>query len=108
VRGKSDPSDAFEGFTPIIEPGASSEVTCDGLWKEQFRDSVTFSVLAMDSAYYAYSVTQQNSSFFDPLSDISFPTRGPAAWNIQGDGIGMFVGRIIARTRTIIPISAQP
>ncbi len=108
VMSETDTVEAFEGFTPVLLPFTRAEVMTNRSWTDSYRDSVTFSVLSMDTAYYAYSVTRQNSTFFDPLSDISFPTRGGAAWNVRGDGIGMFIGRIVARKRTIIPVSVQP
>ncbi len=108
IQAPTDVKPTFKTFSQIIAPLSMAEITTDTLWSTKFRDSLTFSVMAMDSAYYAYSMTQNNATLVDPLTDISFPTRGPAAWNIQGDGIGLFIGRVVSKQKTIIPVQVQP
>lgn len=77
---------------PTDDPNKTIQVRTPNIPKEimnTFKNNISIRVYAFDKQYQEYFKTK-NSSL--PIKDSFVQSGGEVNWNIQGDGIGLFIG----------------
>ncbi|MBF8248984.1 MAG: hypothetical protein HW374_1784 [Bacteroidetes bacterium] len=102
-----DPSTLSRRSAALVKPDVQGEkvsinILIDSSYKSIWRDSLYSRIIGFDTPFYDYYRSRRNSRPSSSLLNIS-GTAGPVFWNVEGEGLGMFVGMNITRKKVFVP-----
>lgn len=105
VAGRSPLNVGF--LAALVKPDVQGEkvsinILIDSSYKSIWRDSLYSRIIGFDTPFYDYYRSRRNSRPSSSLLNIS-GTAGPVFWNVEGEGLGMFVGMNITRKKVFVP-----
>ena len=94
--------------TALIKPSTAGEavnlnVFLGSSYYSKWKDSLYSKVISFDEPFYEYYGSRRNSR---PTSlGYSFLGGSPGSvfWNVEGDGLGMFIGRTVTKKKVFVP-----